>query len=46
MLHDGGGGICEHGRVRSVCKECGGGSICEHGPVHYDFTDCGAHVCL
>ena len=23
--------ICEHGRVRSQCKECGGASICEHG---------------
>ena len=22
---------CEHGRQRSVCKECGGASICEHG---------------
>ena len=22
---------CEHGRVRSQCKECGGASICEHG---------------
>eukprot|EP00960_Hanusia_phi_P021838 647173-Hanusia_phi.AAC.1 len=27
----GGGGICEHGRVRSLCKACGGGGICEHG---------------
>ena len=22
---------CEHGRVRSVCKECGGGGICVRG---------------
>ena len=25
--------VCEHVRVRSVCKECGGSSICEHGRV-------------
>jgi len=24
------GGICEHGRIRSICKECGGSQICEH----------------
>ena len=26
-----GGSICEHGKIRSQCKECGGGSFCEHG---------------
>ena len=32
---------CEHGRVRSVCKECGGGSICEHGRRRYTCKECG-----
>jgi hypothetical protein len=27
----GGGSLCEHGRVRSKCKECGGSSVCERG---------------
>ena len=25
--------MCEHGRLRSLCKECGWPSICEHGRV-------------
>ena len=32
---------CEHGRRRSVCKDCGGGSICEHGRVRSMCKDCG-----
>ena len=45
----GGGGICEHGRVRSICehgrvrsmcKECGGGGICEHGRVRSRCKEC------
>ena len=36
----------EHGRQRSVCKECGGGSICEHGRVRSTCRDCGgASIC-
>jgi hypothetical protein len=34
--------ICEHGRVRSKCKECGGGSICEHGRVRSRCKECRA----
>ena len=32
---------CEHGRRRSVCKDCGGGSICEHGRTRSVCKDCG-----
>ena len=34
-------GPCEHGRVRSKCKECGGGSICEHGRERHRCKECG-----
>eukprot|EP00292_Cryptomonas_paramecium_P024136 CAMPEP_0113665812 /NCGR_PEP_ID=MMETSP0038_2-20120614/2510_1 /TAXON_ID=2898 /ORGANISM="Cryptomonas paramecium" /LENGTH=152 /DNA_ID=CAMNT_0000581201 /DNA_START=308 /DNA_END=763 /DNA_ORIENTATION=+ /assembly_acc=CAM_ASM_000170 len=37
----GAGGICEHRRQRSQCKECGGGGICEHGKVRSRCKDCG-----
>ena len=33
--------ICEHGRVRSQCKECGGASICEHGRQRHRCKECG-----
>jgi hypothetical protein len=33
--------MCEHGRIRSVCKECGGSSLCEHGRKRYFCKDCG-----
>ena len=33
--------ICQHGRRRSVCKECGGSSICPHGRRRYDCKECG-----
>ena len=36
----GGSGICEHGRIRSQCKECGGSSICEHGRQRSFCNDC------
>ena len=37
---------CEHGRVRSQCKECGGASICEHGRVRSTCKECGgASIC-
>jgi len=32
---------CEHGRVRSRCKDCGGGSVCEHGRQRSSCKDCG-----
>ena len=32
---------CEHGRVRSKCKECGGASICEHGRQRSLCKECG-----
>ena len=37
---------CEHGRLRSQCKDCGGASICEHGRVRSKCKDCGgATIC-
>jgi hypothetical protein len=33
---------CEHGKIRSKCKDCGGGSsICEHGKIRSQCKDCG-----
>ena len=32
-------GLCEHGRVRSACKECGGSGICEHGRWRHKCKD-------
>ena len=32
---------CEHGRKRSVCKECGGSGICEHGRRRSQCKECG-----
>ncbi len=32
---------CEHGRVRSRCKDCGGSGICEHGTRRSQCKDCG-----
>ena len=32
---------CEHGRRRTVCKECGGGSICEHIKIRNQCKECG-----
>ena len=32
---------CEHGRQRSICKDCGGGSICEHRRYRSRCKDCG-----
>ena len=40
----GGGGICEHGRMRSACKECGGSQICEHGRQRSQCRQCGGSV--
>ena len=37
---------CEHGRVRSLCKECGGAGICEHGRRRSQCKECGgASIC-
>ena len=33
--------MCEHGRIRSQCKECGGTGICEHGRVRCRCKECG-----
>ena len=35
------GGICEHGRRRSYCKECGGKNFCEHGRERRRCKECG-----
>ena len=32
---------CEHGRVKSRCKECGGSGICEHGRQKSRCKECG-----
>ena len=32
---------CDHGRIRSQCKECGGGSICQHGRHRSKCKECG-----
>ena len=32
---------CEHGRQRSLCKDCGGSGLCEHGRVRRRCKDCG-----
>ena len=37
---------CEHGRIRSKCKECDGASICEHGRQRSECKECGgACIC-
>ena len=37
---------CEHGRKRSVCKECGGSEICEHDRRRSRCKECGgAEIC-
>ena len=35
------GRLCQHGRNRSVCKECGGGGICQHGRRRSVCKECG-----
>ena len=37
----GGSNFCEHGRLRSTCKECGGGGICEHERHRGYRKECG-----
>ena len=32
---------CEHGKVKSYCKECGGSQICQHGKVKSYCKECG-----
>jgi len=32
---------CEHGKRKTICKECGGGSICEHGKQKSVCKECG-----
>ena len=36
-----GSSICQHGRQRSLCKECGGSSICEHSRIRSTCKECG-----
>ena len=37
---------CEHGRIKSTCKECGGASICEHGRIQSTCKECGgSQIC-
>ena len=43
----GGGSICVHRRIRSVCKECGGGSICVHQRERAYCKECGgSQICV
>jgi len=32
---------CEHGKMKTYCKECGGTSICEHGKRKVYCKECG-----
>ena len=32
---------CEHGRRRSICKDCGGSGLCEHGQRRSRCKECG-----
>ena len=32
--------ICEHGRLRTFCKECGGAGLCEHGRYRGRCKEC------
>ena len=36
------GGICQHARRRSECKECGGGSISQHNRIRSSCITCKA----
>ena len=38
--------ICEHNRVKQICKDCDGASICEHNKIRHQCKDCdGASIC-
>jgi hypothetical protein len=38
--------ICQHQRIRSMCKECGGPSICQHQRQRSKCKECGgASIC-
>jgi hypothetical protein len=38
--------ICEHGRLKRLCKDCGGSSICQHGRRRIQCKYCGgSSVC-
>jgi hypothetical protein len=32
---------CNHGRLKSTCKECGGSQICEHNRIKSQCKECG-----
>ena len=37
---------CEHGKLKSICKECGGSQICEHGKQKKQCKECGgSQIC-
>lgn len=37
---------CEHGRRKSICKECGGSQICEHRRIKSTCKECvGGSIC-
>ena len=37
---------CEHGREKTVCKECGGSGICAHNRQRAGCKECGgASIC-
>ena len=38
-----GRGICEHNKIRSICKKCGGGSMCEHNKRRFVCKECGGN---
>lgn len=42
----GGQAYCEHGKHKTICKDCGGGGICEHGKRKVICKDCsGTGIC-
>jgi len=42
-----GGGMCIHGRHKSICKECGGSGLCEHNTRRTRCKKCGGgSICI
>ena len=39
-------GVCEHGKLKYICKDCGGGGICEHDRHRSICKECkGSGIC-
>jgi hypothetical protein len=39
--------ICEHNKMRNMCKECKGASICPHNRERYSCKECkGSQICV